>query len=481
MIYLIIPIIILYLMFFTTASADDTYSSPDGYTNSSPLIVSENAGNLSSQKPFASADAGDAVPSDLTSMRFSETPYDIIYHSIYKMNPNDIQFSLPNFSSSSNYNILNYNIGVPIKSGGLERYTEFRVKTSNDLQNAISSLKVTPTGLSKAKNISSSVQNDYQNSGLNIPGYNLGSEPSTPYFDSDNSKVYLSSMYLGNAHGGQGNISLRLNPVFISKSSKIYTYMFSNTLYKIQYQPTFEVLRILDYDALNGDQHNSYVLGQKQNDANSKISQSQQNIINKIQNLDSNLYSDDIKQTFINAANNIADNGRGDVNKLVNDTNNSKNYTNGVLDQINNKVAAIIDSLNNIINSYSLFKIISVPDFNFGQVSISSTNNIISLPSNTNAIIRSINSNNGWNLNLSISDLINDQNNQPLHADYLMNGNSYSPNDTIPYYNVSNSNNGDFSISKSPADNLQIKIPAGSARIGTYSGTATWTLKNDPL
>lgn len=63
--------------------------------------------------------------------------------------------------------------------------------------------------------------------------------------------------------------------------------------------PTFEALRIIDYDDLQGNKHNSFVLGQLKDKAQNKIDQEYTELYNQISKLDNPPYNDYIKEHIL--------------------------------------------------------------------------------------------------------------------------------------------------------------------------------------
>ncbi|WP_220728936.1 hypothetical protein [Apilactobacillus xinyiensis] len=436
---------------------------------------------------------------DLTRLRFPKDEneeYYVTYHSTNANSAYDFQsprspFSLvkPSFNDK-NYNILKYQMGVPMNKQGARRYIEYRVKPSADLNNAISSFNIEPIGVKESK---PGTENEkrYDNNGLNANphSYSLNDKDFKTQ-DSDGINTYISSSYLNNSNGGNAIVIVKLKDVFINKSSKIYTYMISNTLhiYRANGQkngsesvyPTFEALRLINYDDLHGDEHNSYVLNQMKNNAKNKINEAYDKMYNQIQNLNNPPYDDYVKSNMLSKLQaykngSSLDDSFGEYNiDSIKDT--DSNYNDKTVKNIKNIVSNTISKIQNTINTFKYLKMVLVPNLDFGTHFINQFNNFI-LDKNLLSTVRSFNDKD-YSINLSISNLKNNDGYR-LNPIYSFDGNIYKYDESFMYYNTSSSPNGDNEIIKNK-DELKLIVPVSRIKIGSYSGTATWNIRKGP-
>lgn len=352
---------------------------------------------------------------------------------------------------------LDYSYGVPNEKGGSQRYVEFRMKFSREFEKTIQSVSVEPSDNVKVDN---NVPSKYKGK------TNFERVETAP----DGGNIYINNIYLDKYHGGSGEVSVKLKPKFIDQDSKIYAYMRSDTLSNFRVWPIFDALRIFDYDNF-GSYYNSRILAEQVN--------SSQNNINKVKkNIDSQVndsqYSYNTKQRLLNKINSIYNSG-------VNRINNQTEYVNSTLDNISKIEKDTVNEINNALNGVSELEFNQVPDMNFGVRKISSQNTIFPLLSPIKLIVNSLNNSTGWKIDLSISNLVNDQNGYILPATYIMNNINYSPNITFNYYDSGKAKNGKISIDKNINDGPKVYVPSGQQKEGNYMGNATWTIRQSPI
>ncbi|WP_062325567.1 hypothetical protein [Holzapfeliella floricola] len=143
-------------------------------------------------------------------------------------------------------------------------------------------------------------------------------------------------------------------------------------------------------------------------------------------------------------------------------------------------------------NVYDNFIYVSIkPDaqsevLDFGKIELSSQTT--TYPTINNQYLRwegfSMKSKGTFTIYGSISDLY--MNGTALSANYLFDKNIISPNTTFRLDSLSlNGTDRNFQsiINKRPADDksIQLIVPGGTARIGEYRGTATWTVTASPV
>ncbi|MCK8607398.1 hypothetical protein [Apilactobacillus ozensis] len=471
---------ILFIFLFITVNAISTQAYVKYYNYSKDKLI----------KPLADIN-------DLTRLRFPKDKDEEYYVNYYSTkNGYDFQskyspFALvkPSFNDK-NYSILRYQMGVPMNKSGARRYIEYRVKPSADLNDAISSFDIEPIGIKESKPGSEN-EKRYNNNGLNPSPYRYSlNDKNFKNQDSDGINTYVSSSYLNNSNGGNAIVTVRLKDVFINKNSMIYTYMISNTLhiYRSNGQkngsesvyPTFEALRSINYDDMQGDKHNSYVLNQLKNKAKNQINGEYEELVNRIKNLDNPPYDEYIKSSMLSElqkykqGSSIDDSfGIYNIDKIEDKDSNYKDKINNQLDDI---VETTTSKMKSVILNFKYLKMAMMPDLDFGTHFINNFKSI-SLDKNIVSTIRSFNSK-AYSINLSISNLKN-ADGYSLNPAYDFDGNIYKYDESFMYYNIVNSPNGDNKII-TDKDEIKLIVPISRIKVGNYTGTATWNIRKGP-
>ncbi|TPR41159.1 hypothetical protein [Apilactobacillus micheneri] len=405
------------------------------------------------------------VGPEINSNRFSYYPYTILYKydGFYAFNPNSIYLK----NVSNNLNNMSYDVDMP-SIHSKYAYIDTRIMATGSINNYLNS------------NIDYGISKNHPE--LLIPqsynfSYSLGNKINERnYFE--NKEFYISNFYLDNNPSGNFNIKMNLNNDysngFISKDSKIYTYLIFNTLdVKLSGNvPVFEALRILSYHDLHGDQHNAAVLENREQKVSKDLNEELSNLQNQINN--DPQYDSNTQNYLDNQVRNIYNKNDDYIDHYVQQiVHHSREYNNEVLSNLDYQKYNTIKEMKDVLNKKVLL-IDSVPNLNFGTQSLSYTSDTVAnIQGNPKFKLRSFNNNN-WYMHLSLSDMTNGK--DSISAKYFQ-GNNSSYNNKNKIFNFSG-NDGvkDISLNK-----LSIKIPKNiRLHSGNYKGTATWNLVNGP-
>ncbi|TPR39091.1 hypothetical protein DY037_01340 [Apilactobacillus micheneri] len=515
---LLLPLILLYILFISPnhVFADyvdnikipyDGYVPPDGYI--APGVRTPNF--------YQNGDI-----SDMTMGRFSNTQYNISYpyggpseNVMYSNFSLTLNNSAPQYNSimdKDNNNIISqsfsYNVGTPnVKAGAANRYIEFRVKASPDLEQDISSITIKPN-YSSPTSPDSIIEHKYENLvGSTVGNWNPSLNSGGSFYDNDpnHGKVFISNSYLGFGFGGSANITIHLKKPeegkmakFMNSNSKIYTYSASNTLYpdvdpKIDssiraYHPVYEALRIFTPKELNrNNNYNHQILEDEMKDPYiKKIKDEYNKLFHHIPNkFPKPKFTQDQINDYINRITKERDDGINIITNEAHAMEKSGNYDNSIFNDFENTADDTIkkmDGENLEPIPKNLIQIKSVPDLDFGNRFIPDTDKKYNLIKPTEVSIRDVNYPT-WNLNLSIGKLTSKDGN-PLNASYTMNNTEYRTNESMPYYSYNNNSkdiNDTINIHKDPydKDNVRMNLPY-STLPGDYNGVATWNLSYTP-
>ncbi|TPR51637.1 hypothetical protein [Apilactobacillus micheneri] len=516
---LLLPLILLYILFISPnhVFADyvdnikipyDGYVPPSGYIP--PGVITPNF--------YQNGDI-----SDMTMGRFSNTQYNISYpyggpseNVMYSNFSLTLNNSAPQYSSivDKNHNItsqsFSYNVGTPnVKAGAANRYIEFRVKASPDLEQDISSITIKPN-YSSPTDPGPIIEHRYENLvGSTVGSWNPSLNSGGSFYDNDpnHGKVFISNSYLGFGFGGSADITIHLKTPeegkkegkmakFMNENSKIYTYSASNTLYPAidpnidssikAYHPVYEALRIFTPKELNrNNNYNHQILEEEMKDPYiKKITDEYNKLIHDIPNkFPKPKFTQDQINDYINRITKERDDGINTITNEAHAMEKSGNYDNSIFNDFKNTANSTINKMKSETLDENLIQIKSVPDLDFGNRFIPDTDKKYNLIKPTEVSIRDVNYST-WNLNLSIGKLTSKDGN-PLTASYTMNNTEYRTNESMPYYSYNNNSkdiNDTINIRKYPydKDNVRMNLPY-STLPGDYNGVATWNLSYTPV
>lgn len=432
----------------------------------------------------------------LTKARFSNGPYTILYpwHVLASGVPKyeDYDGSKIQFDTSgiaNNTDDIKYTMGVPNDTvPGAGRYIEFRVKASSGLAQFIKKLDVDPSSAKEKEYILSIYRYRYDKlmNQSAAPGYLLN-DPSRSYSDSDGNKFYINGKYLDTGVGGSATVNINLDNKFIPKTSKVYAYMVTNTLFAYRNHPSFEAERVLDYNQMKGDVHNQKVADYSLNNAIKEIQIKYQNKVNEIH--DNNNNSDIIKALTDKVAD-VANNGL--TTHAVNDgagINNAKKLHDSIIknkDYDNNnltKMLDIIDKTKKDIDSINVkppqIDLISVPNLEFSPHIIGDSFPSYEESKDNNAKVFVLGIKN-FQLNLSISKFSSENKSDFFNPNLMVNNNHYETNQEFNYYSYSGNelSKSEYTI---PKPSMYLFFPSKfSPPLGDYHANATWNLVNGP-
>ncbi|WP_140925337.1 hypothetical protein [Apilactobacillus micheneri] len=454
---------------------------------------------------------------NLTKSRFSDSQYNIAYpfipNYIYKKYEPNIISTVPKYNSNDDNGLsqsLTYTIGSDNSYGGAERYMEFRVKASKDLEGSIQNISISTNKESFPSIILDSYIPPLDNNKYNKivsptvntsqwkPELKKGGNSGT-FNDSDNTKVFIANKYIADSNGGTATINIKLKGAkFLNNDSKIYTYVASNSLYpgganySLAYHPVYEALRIFGSDQLNpNNDYNKKVLEDEMKDPYIKeIEDHYNSIINEIPSkFPVPPYNQDSINDYKKRLTEDKDKGIADITNATHAMEASGNYDDAIFDYFKNTASSTINKMNNEEKPgklpprpNNLLQINSVPNLEFGTHLIWHNDMTYDLSSVTNVSITDINYKK-WNLDLSISDLNSDNN--ILNNSYVMNGKKYSSNEIMPYYSYNEDKSdahSNINITKKPDeyDNIHMNVPYDNMK-GDYHGVAHWQLTSSPI
>ncbi|TPR39745.1 hypothetical protein [Apilactobacillus micheneri] len=407
--------------------------------------------------------------------RFSDKPYTILY----KYNPydgyNPRNITLNNIINNSNN--ISYEVNIPNLKDN-DAYIDTRVRTEGSISNYFNGSNTKYYGISEDNGFSLSKEAD-RFAYNSIYGIDNNFQKKN---DSSKDGYDISNFYLNNNSLSNFKVSINFNNYyenhFISKDSKIYFYLIRNTLNgKVPINwymnsPVFEVLRILSYHDLHGDQHNAAVLENREQkvskDLNEELSNLQKQINNDPQ------YDSNTQNYLDKQVRNICNKNENHINHYVQQiVHRSRNYSNDILSNLNDQKFNTIQEMKDLL-SKKVLSIDSIPNLNFGTQSLSYMGNTIARIQNSPVFkIRSFNNSN-WRMNLSLSDMTDGK--DTISSKYFQ-GNNSSYNNKNKTFNFS----GKDGVKDISLNNISIKIP-NNIRLhsGNYRGTATWNLVNGP-
>lgn len=402
-----------------------------------------------------------------TSYGFSDTNYENEVGERERTNGNkrrypfiasNIAISTPRLQKTSSGQFqLVYQYGYPMTRGGAERFLEYRVKFSKDLEKIVSGISIDPVGAKADPRPPNSKKK-----------YNFENRVGQ---DSDGYKVFSSGVYLGSGYnGGDANIYITLSRSFIPQNTFISSYMISSTEVTRPVYPSFEAVRILQYSQF-GKQYNEALLKSEKDQNIDKLKKTYDDLIKKIN--DSSL-SQKTKEAVSSDIKDI-------LGKAVQKINSETQFENKTLQSIETIADVAIDNMNDAYGNLSEFTITSLPNLNFGVQLIQSKKTIYETVDDQVIkgllVVMNATTPSNINVNLSISDLKSKT--HTLSAMYALGNKLYKPNTAFAFISGTQ-RSGEFTLKRQSSEGVKLIVYPENVHAETYTGTATWSISKGP-
>lgn len=377
----------------------------------------------------------------------------------YPFLPSNISISTPRLRKLGNGQFqLVYQYGYPITKGGAERYLEYRVKFSRELEDLVSGISITPVGAKADPKPSKDKQK-----------YNFENRIRQ---DSDGHKVFSSGVYLGSGYnGGDANIYITLKRSFIPQEAFIASYMVSSTEVRRPVYPSFEAVRILQYENF-GQLYNEELLKTEKEEDITRLKRASESLINKI---NGSGLSQNLKATANHQIESI-------VNDTIEQVNSQTAFENSTLEVIENLVDTAIFNMTNLFDNLSEVTITSLPHLDFGVQFIRSRESIYETIDDQVVegllVLMNASATSSLSISLSISEFQSE--NHTLKTMYMMGEQAYAPNTTFTFVSGSQKRSGKFAIIKKPSEGVKLIVYPDNLYAKSYTATATWSITNGP-